>query len=108
MTRSPHSVLALTTFQKTAKNHYSIFDQIFTGKDNFENHNMTLTSELLNKSCELNGVKPGDFPALFKAVEFGSFKRLAKPNEVAWPAGINQKLFNPALDLSKALKTSAQ
>ncbi len=86
--------------------HYVTFDQLFPGKDNFENHNIAFATELLKRTCEMNGVDPGDSKAIFDAAKNGGFAKVAKPSDVAWPKDMAEQLWDPKNDLNAALKAS--
>jgi hypothetical protein len=90
-----------------AKTQYLVFDQLFAGKDNFENHNIMFLTELLGRTAELNGVAPGDLPGLFaasqKAHAAGRSLVVARPDQVDWPRDMQSLVWDPKNDVAKAL-----
>ncbi len=83
-----------------ARRRYVVFDRLFPGNDNFENHNIAFVNELLRRSCELNGVDPGELPRVFELFRCGTGgerapARLANAAEVAWPADMAAQLWDP-------------
>jgi hypothetical protein len=81
-----------------AKTQYITFDQLFPGKDNFENHNIAVAMPLLKRTAELNNVNPGDLPGLFaasqKAFQNGTSLKTPTLDDVKWPAGMQEKLWD--------------
>ncbi|MCC7074936.1 MAG: hypothetical protein IT383_26735 [Deltaproteobacteria bacterium] len=80
---------------------YLIFERLFPGKDNFENHNIAFLNELFARTCELNGIAPGDLGRVFKLVQRGSDGtgqplRIATAADVAWPDDMVEQLWDPA------------
>ncbi|MDP3231871.1 MAG: hypothetical protein Q8N26_03775 [Myxococcales bacterium] len=89
------------------KTQYLVFDQLFAGKNNFENHNIMFLTELLKRTSELNGLPPGDLPALFaasqKAHRSGTPLTLARPRDVKWPDDMQSLVWDQKNDVAKAL-----
>lgn len=79
---------------------YLVFDQLFPGKNNFENHNIAFVNELFARTCELNGVAPGDLPRVFELFQRGTADgrpwRTATAADVAWPDDMATQLWDPA------------
>ena len=73
---------------------YVIFDQVFPGHKNFENHNIAVVHELLRHTCELHGVASGDLPAIFDLFQGANAAvGLANHHDVRWPADMKQQLW---------------
>jgi hypothetical protein len=64
-------------------------------------------NELLKRTAELNGVPPGDLPALFAASQqaqrSGKGLTVARPDQVTWPADVQPLLWDQQNDLAKAV-----
>ncbi len=90
-----------------AKTQYLVFDQLFAGKNNFENHNIMFLTELLKRTSELNGLPAGDLPALFaasqKAQRTGRPLTIARPSDVKWPSDMQSLVWDQKNDVAKAL-----
>lgn len=86
------------------KTHYLIFDQLFPGKNNFENHNIAFLMELLHRTFELNGIPRGDLEALFQAARRGELQTIARPDQVSWPADIQKQTWDSKSDVEAALQ----
>jgi len=90
-----------------ARTRYLVFDQLFAGEKNFENHNVMFLVELMRRSAQLNGVPPGDLPALVRRVQSDAPFRVARPDEVRWPADIQQRVWDPSNNVAASIKAWA-
>ncbi|MCA2978618.1 MAG: hypothetical protein INH41_04255 [Myxococcaceae bacterium] len=90
-----------------AKTQYLVFDQLFAGKNNFENHNIVFLTELVKRTSELNGLPPGDLPALFaasqKAQREGRSLVIARPDDVRWPSDMQSLVWDQKNDVARSL-----
>ncbi len=89
------------------KTQYITFEQLFPGKDNFENHNIAVAMPLLKRTAELNNVNPGDLPGLFaasqKAFKNGTTLKTPTLDDVTWPTDMQSKLWDKKQDFGQSM-----
>jgi len=88
-----------------AKTHYVIFDQLFPGKNNFENHNIAFLMELLHRTFELNDIPRGDLQAFFETAGKGELRAIARPDQVDWPDDMEKQTWDSKSDVKASLAT---
>lgn len=90
-----------------ARTQYVVFDQMFPGRGNFENHNIVFLTELLKRTGELNGFAAGDLPSLFAASQTawksGRTLVLARPDDVAWPTDVQSLVWDQKNNVASAV-----
>jgi hypothetical protein len=86
---------------------YLVFDQLFPGENNFENHNIMFLIELMRETMTMNGLPRGDLAALFAASK-EAFARgtplvVARPDEVNWPGDMQTVMWDANASFQDAL-----